>query len=563
MKKVFKYLSNKLELQIMIFIILLPFIDIYDFFIGSSIEILGISMIEIFKILVANYLLIFTIISKKDKLTFLWQKYKKFIYVGLFLFAIYIVVHVINVGSFNFYIFNKNTDNNILVELYYIYRTYFVSLILLFVIMMSDISKKRIIKLISAICFLVSTIIVLSNIFKVGYVAYSSYLEEDTIIHGSIFSWFSDLNIYNADFYTTKGFFFSVNQLSIVLFISFMISILNFVNYNEKYLYFTTFIKSLALLMLSTKVCGIGLFLILMLYICLIIFFKILNKQKFQIFKFCYLIFLFLFFLVLFFYSPLRYKIQLFNNNFIKNSDTEKEMFAFSKIENNDTEKEIFIIPKTEENDVTESTDNTFYEIKQDEYDKANSMSLIELANIEELNEYEKSAFINKLTEERGNLGIHLSYIELYQIEDNVSFWQKVVLLPQSNRINFRKFKLYLYNDVLQKNNNIFMDKMFGIGYISDFPYLEMDFLGQDVWFGKVGTICFVWIYVVVYLIISVKFLFNMRKSFNLENCILCICIGSTFLISYIAGHMFGNIFPITILTLVLKAYSCIGNEVK
>ena len=267
MKKIFKHLSEKLELQIIIFVMLLPFIDIYDFFIGSSVQFLGISVIELFKISIVNYLLILVIISKKSKIISLWYKYKKVICLVLIIFLLYIFVHVLNVSNFNSNILSNTMDKNVLVELYYIYRTYFISLIIFFIIMMSDINKEKIIKLISIICFIMSIIIVVSNIFQVSYIAYSSYLEEDTLISGNIFSWFSDLNVTNADLYTSKGFFFSANQLSVILFSSFMISVLNFVISNKWYLYFTLFIKALALLMLSTKVCGIGLFLILIIYI--------------------------------------------------------------------------------------------------------------------------------------------------------------------------------------------------------------------------------------------------------------------------------------------------------
>lgn len=547
MKKIFKHLSEKLELQIIIFVMLLPFIDIYDFFIGSSVQFLGISVIELFKIFIVNYLLILVIISKKSKIISLWYKYKKVICLVLIIFLFYIFVHVLNVSNFNSNILSNTMDKNVLVELYYIYRTYFISLIIFFIIMMSDINKEKIIKLISIICFIMSIIIVVSNIFQVSYIAYSSYLEEDTLISGNIFSWFSDLNVTNADLYTSKGFFFSANQLSVILFSSFMISVLNFVISNKWYLYFTLFIKALALLMLSTKVCGIGLFLILIIYIILILFFKIFKKQKIEKTKLCYLILIFFSFMCLFVYSPLRYKIEALNNNLTKNESPKKDTFASN----------------IQETTVIKNSNNVFKQYEQSESEKAYAMDLVSLANIEELNEYEKDAFIIKLIEKRGSLGIHLSYMEEYPIEDNLNFWKKVVLLPQSDRINFRKFKSYWYKDVLQKNDNIFFDKLFGIGYVSGFPYLESDFLGQDIWFGKIGTFYFVWIYVIFYIVISIKFLRSIYKNLNMENCILCICLGIVFIISYIAGHTFGNIFPMTILILILKAYSYVGNEVK
>ena len=547
MKKIFKHLSEKLELQIIIFVMLLPFIDIYDFFIGSSVQFLGISVIELFKISIVNYLLILVIISKKSKIISLWYKYKKVICLVLIIFLLYIFVHVLNVSNFNSNILSNTMDKNVLVELYYIYRTYFISLIIFFIIMMSDINKEKIIKLISIICFIMSIIIVVSNIFQVSYIAYSSYLEEDILISGNIFSWFSDLNVTNADLYTSKGFFFSANQLSVILFSSFMISVLNFVISNKWYLYFTLFIKALALLMLSTKVCGIGLFLILIIYIILILFFRIFKKQKIEKTKLCYLILIFFSFMCLFFYSPLRYKIEVLNNNLTKNESPKKDTFASN----------------IQETTVIKNSNNVFKQYEQSESEKAYAMDLVSLANIEELNEYEKDAFIIKLIEKRGSLGIHLSYMEEYPIEDNLNFWKKVVLLPQSDRINFRKFKSYWYKDVLQKNDNIFFDKLFGIGYVSGFQYLESDFLGQDIWFGKIGTFYFVWIYVIFYIVISIKFLRSIYKNLNMENCILCICLGIVFIISYIAGHTFGNIFPMTILILILKAYSYVGNEVK
>ncbi len=532
MKNLLDKFSNKIELQILIFLVIQPFVDIYRSLLGNKLEIFNISLVEIFNFVCIFYLLIISLHKYKNEIVKYIKSNKIKVTVISLIYTLFFIFHCINVLNFNTNILT-GSSNNIFVEIYYILRTYILCLLLLMIVLFNKLGSYKIIKTLSFISFLISALLVLSNIFCIGFPSYNYYGSGNYVIQGNIFSWFSNLNAINADSYTTKSFFYSTNQLSIMLFCLLIISILNIKLSKRKILYFSLIIKIIAMLMLSTKVCGLGVFLILGISILIEILLPIIKKEKINFKLISYFVLLIMVYFPLFINSPVYYKTQKYIAN---------ESQSETIIDSNENYDEII-----DDEIIDENTNSKKYDI-------------FTLANKEKLTKMEEKIFVRELIKYRSNLGIHVEYINLYPVQDNIDFWKYVVTLPQNERINFRKFKTIIYQDVLNKNDNKISDIIFGIGYISNFPYLEMDYIGQVVYFGIYGLMVliapfiFCTIYYLIYLIKS--YVVNgFRKTLNYKQIYILFLIGSYFLLSLITGHGFGNIFPMCVLIFSLKIF--------
>lgn len=118
--------------------------------------------------------------------------------------------------------------------------------------------------------------------------------------------------------------------------------------------------------------------------------------------------------------------------------------------------------------------------------------------------------------------------------------------------MNFRDFKQRIYQEVLVTNNNE-GDKYWGIGYTTNFPYVEKDIVSQNVWFGYFGTALFWGPYLLCFLYACFRILLRIREKMDLYICVLGMSICGGFMASLVAGHLFGYIFSVTIFTFVVS----------
>ena len=72
-------------------------------------------------------------------------------------------------------------------------------------------------EILSRLSFIFSIIIVVTNILGIALVAYSSDYEGIVQIKGNIFTWFTNLDTSSVDLYTSRGLFYSTNQMSAIL----------------------------------------------------------------------------------------------------------------------------------------------------------------------------------------------------------------------------------------------------------------------------------------------------------------------------------------------------------
>lgn len=516
-----KNLKDKININffIILLIFLLPFLDIYKSIVGNKIEMLGISMVEIFNFIYVFILLtlLFIKMKKDNKKIFSW---KLLLFGGII--CIYLIGHMINISNFDESIIN-NSSVNMYVELYYIIKSYILPIILLYVFYKINIDKKTIIKTLSFTCLVISLIIVITNIFEIAFIAYASDYEGIQIVEGSIFDWGSNLKTCrDINLYTSKGWFYSANQMSAIL------SGLTFVSASlllkeNKFKYYLSFcIKCIALLMISTKTALFAIFLSIASVFVYSIYNLIVNKQNLLTIKStlcCITIVIIM--ALLYTNSPVKYKLS----GYISSSSDDRSSVIVA-VEDN---KEL-------------------------------------LNNIEEgetLNNSE-GQFIEHLKNSSTSFGIPNEFLELYPIDKNLDFWNELIQKSASEVSNYRTVKYLIYQDVLQKNNNPW-DKIFGIGHTTNFPELEKDILNQNIFFGYIGTLIFVIPFFIVLGYCFIKMIFNLRKYVDIENYGLFIGVAYIMLASIYAGHVFGMFIPSAFLSIILGTllFSIKNNDKK
>lgn len=501
-------------------IFILPFFDIYRALVGNKFELFGISFVEIFNFLFTFFLfaMLFYKYTRENKKIFTW----KFIALIL-LYLLYIFIHcnyimsLVDVKYINY-------NMSIFKEVYYIFRAYVLPLIILFVYMRSQLKSKDIVDVLSKISFIFSLIIVVTNVCGIALVAYSSSYEGIVRIKGSIFSWFTNFDVNSVDLYTSRGLFYSTNQVSAILggllFVSSFYTL-----YKDKISYYLSyFIKILAAIMLSTKTAFFAIILsIAAIYVYSLIRY-IVNKEKTLTKKsFIFLIYLAII-MFIFSYSPIKYKLDGYVNN-LKNDDINQ-----------------FI-----DNSVSKSCLND----RAIELEKEYNISLQTLMKKNKIESYEKDYLIEYMNDCPKKFEIPESYIKFYPIRENFDFWFNTVKEPVSELTNYRKFKEKIYMNYIEKHNDK-KDRWLGIGYSSEFPYLEVDFVGQNIWFGYIGTILFLLPYVFILLYSLLIILLNIRRKLTIFGTSLALTASFMTLISLFAGHVFGIILPSTVLALSL-----------
>lgn len=101
-----------------------------------------------------------------------------------------------------------------------------------------------------------------------------------------------------------------------------------------------------------------------------------------------------------------------------------------------------------------------------------------------------------------------------------------------------------MYDDILNKHSNK-IDKWLGIGYSSNFPYLERDFIGQEVWLGKIGMFLVTIPFVAIFAFSLVSLLIHFKKKINIFTCSFLLASAYMILSSILAGHVLEYFLPL------------------
>lgn len=511
-------------------ILILPFLDIYRALIGNKFEILGISIVEIANTVVT--ILLFGLLLIKLKIENKKILSKKFVCL-VSIIIVYVILHGVYILSLKDLDY-LNTNVSFIVECYYIMRTYILPLIVLFVYMKSELSSSRVVSTLSKLSFIFSIIIVITNIFGLSLVAYSSEYEGIVKIEGNIFTWFSLTEKSNIDLYTSKGLFYSTNQISAILgSLLFASAFYTLEKDNLKY-YLSFLIKVIAVIMLSTKTAFFAIFLSIISVLVYNLITHILNKKNKINRKSFIFIGIALLVVIIYQVSPIKYKLNGYISNINNNSIVD--------LNNDDLNKECYVHNKLEIYD---------------------NLSLEKLTKESKLTNIEKKYLAEYIEKCPKIFNIHKEFVKLYPVNKNYSYWKKKINQPISELTDYRSFKYSIYVDFIKKHNNN-LDKLFGIGYSSNFPYLEKDFIGQYIWLGLIGVLLFLVPYLLIIVKSLLKIVLNFKKSFQSNT--IALLLASLFMIiaSFLAGHVFGIFMTTTILAFIISGlYSSVNEKIE
>ena len=483
-----KKLNNlKFEKYLMFVLILQPLLDIYRTFFQDSISVAGFAIEELINIGLIGFVALMALlhlIEAKDK--------KHLLMYGAYfaVLAVYLGLHVINTGKFDVSIIPELAkDKSWLRDVYYIMRAYVMPITLMISIFTLGMDNNSFMNAIKMVSLIMSAVIVITNVTGISLVSYST---ENERILGGIFSWGSLHADSEFELYSSRGFFYSANQISSLMFammpliVAECIAKFNWKNFG------LVILQSLAMLMIGTKTAAQGTLIILAVMIAgtlvlhLLKFEKIKNKKV----------------------LPLLAVVLVASFGLYTKSPSKLRI---------DYMKYLDLNPDREEK--------------------------------EELPPMSDNEMVNYINHEYWFYYVNGEYLEQYPVADNLDFWVKVITRDRRLNRDNRNFKTFMINDIIAKNDNP-MDKYLGIGYTSGVPYTERDYVFEYYIFGIGGVVLLILPFIGVVLLALIRILKDMKHHANGLNLALGVALCAYFVTAYIAGHTFGKL-----LNMIFMAY--------
>ena len=493
-----KSLTNKIKYYLLIlFVVVQPILDIHYLYTEEVVKAVGFSPSTIIRMIIIGVLFILTILTLRDR--------KVWIFIGLYftLVGIYTIFHILNARDF-YTLVPNDLGYSVVGELFYIIRM-LIPMVVIFVTMTTDISKKDYEKAIKIILLLISLSIIISNIFKFSLTSYGK-----DIISGNIFDWFNNgYSKYNYLELASRGPFNSANQLSALLCLL-LPTMFGIYTYDKKISNLLTILLTiLSMIMIGTKVALYGAIIVVIVYIIMILVAKLLKQDILIDKKILALVGLSILIL-----SVLYAKSPSINREVVESGykyNTEKE----------EVKKEV-------KKEVKE-------EVKEESKSK-------HISKKQGMIQYVEDHFIEAK--------IKYDFItQCYPYQYDPEFWIEIMELPVNQRTDYRLLELKMHQRVMDINNNP-NDKWLGISFTrtEHLFTLERDFIYQYYSLGLIGVILFLGPYVLITLGCLLRIILNLRKKFNVKHAMTCF--GMLFILA--VSVYSGNIMDALTITIIL-----------
>ncbi len=470
--------------------IFLPIIDILRTTSIKDIELFNISLIEIVNIVLITSSFIICLYEKNFKL-------KKVEIVYALLLLTYLIAHSINIQHFNVKVYEQ-ANPNVFIEIYYLFKTYLLPLVLLYVLWddKKTFDKNYYLKICRYLILVISGSIVILNLFRFSYSSYSE-TNEYVINNSSFFDVFSYSKNFKHLF--TMGLFPSANQIALVLVMLLPVNIYSLYDDYQLKNIMLVIIQITSMIIVGTKVAVLGAMIIVFVSFMMYLFFVVFFKEKMRK-KYIYsLISIVIVFFAIFYVSPFHQKV--INEPSLSNSSLEQLT---------DDEKDIYM-----------------------KLDKA-------LTNDE---------FIRLLNENSATFKIEKIFYDIYPIENDVEFWKTIAKRNRALNNDYRILKTDIINRIEVRNGNKY-DFLFGMGYTINFMDIEKDYVYQYYLFGVLGLMLLICPYAVIFMHDFVN-AFN-KYNFRYDYCLSLISACMGLVLCYFSGHLFGWTTPMMTLSLVL-----------
>ena len=481
--------KTRVETILLVFFILQPAIEIYRAFLEDTISIGPIALEQIINILFVAFFFILTVyklITEKQK--------KKIILYGVYLATVlvYMILHCWNCSQFKENIYSA-AEINIVTECYYILRAYVMPVVLMLCIYELGMSNKTFLNIIKVVTFAISACIVITNIFGVSLVSYSL---ENEKIKGGITTWFGLTSSQNdLELYTSKGWFYSANQISALLFSLAPIIVAEVVKKTNWKTVGLLVLQMVAMIMVGTKTSAMGILLVCIAIMLYAVGLHILKWEKAKSLVFIpVLIITVLAGFMLYNVSPGRLRY----GNFVKVEQEERE-------------------------EAQDKPDNTI------------------LSEADALQKYvEENYYYYYISED---------FLPMYPVKDDPEFWGQLLSRDRNLNRDNRKLKIDVLDRIMERNDNK-ADIALGMGYTSNIPDAERDYVYQYYILGILGVIILIGPYVGILIYAGIKMLLQYKEKMNLQNGAILMSLACLCIIAYLSGHVFGKSINMLFLSL-------------
>lgn len=494
-------MKEKIRTSLYWFILLQPFMDLYWFYNPPLSTMMPFTIPTILRI-IAVVVLVGMYFSQKQS----WLQLKKqwWVIAYIIVLLLYSLVHLWHVKNFNA-VDPTGYNYSTMGELFYLVRMA-MPIAILYITKYVHITEKQFTITVQALVGIISTVIVVSNLFVKSLMSYGNEL-----IKANIFSWFTNTK-YSYFYLASKGFFNFANTTSAVMFMLIpLMAYIVFKNFNWQNVTLLA-MQALAMLMLGTKVAAFGLVIgfISFLIIYLLHVFAIKNI-KFN--KKAFIAFMTIFIVA---GAILPYGPAMRRGNFEAKVSQERSKKQSKK-----------------------------HARQQKKLNRQLATGLKKYPSGAKREAFLRN-FIRKHADFYSLNGRFVS--KSYSYKYDPEFWLNVMGLPVTTKMNNRYIETLMLNKVVANNHNK-LDKFLGISYIreSNIFNLERDFISQKYSLGWIGMILFLGVYVLSLIYAIYKWLrYRANKTLLVSSLIL----SSGFLI--VAGFYSGNVMDFLTANLIL-----------
>ena len=526
-----------IEKTIIIFLMLQPLFDMYMTIIGEKLDIFGFSIVTLIRMIT---ILILTFMILKGQIK---RDNKPIIYFGIysFILIIYTIMHHFSINDY----YIENNLYSFVTEALYLIRLV-LPILFMYTIYKAKINKKYIRNTFMVISGTIAITIVLSNLFKISFIAYSL---ENQYIKDNILGWFTGAyEKFNHKLLTSRGWFTGANEIGSLLALLFPITIYNSIKTNKWYAHFITFIQMIAMIMIGSRIASLGWIIVYAIMILIYIFFVFIKKELKFNYKLCFLLILiYTFGIVLVQYSPV-----------LKNTPTTKYESSYIQ---NIAKEEYIVNHKYLEEYIKGEIPYTDYieKIKQKEVKVSESFDMeqlekaVEAGNTEEIHNILISEYVlqNFTSHHIGN-----TYIKkTYPYYDDPDFWLQTFEMPLNIKGNGREMEKTIAKRLKERNDNYIQNTLFGMG---DTPLksrdfvIESDFIAHYYNLGIIGVIIFLIPYVALLSISGIIMLKNYKEKFTFENVTYAFAICLALGFGVLGGHVFDEYITSFIIVFIL-----------
>lgn len=492
------------------FLILQPLFDVYMAIVGENLDVFGISIATILRTTTCIVLTILVAIYQiKNKYKIKWLIS---LISYLLLVAIYATVHHFNIVLSDSYFITQGIYS-FATELTYVLRLVVPVLLIYFVVILKP-DKEQIEKAIISVVFIISLVIIITNILKISFASYSS---DNNIINYNIFEWLKETDIpYRESL--SKGLFVSANQIGALLAILLPVVVMYIQKNNKPFTYFTLILGVISMVIIGTRVATYGFIITIIAMLLASAVICIIKKETYNYITLLLVVCVMFLGLVIYSKSPAK------NRTFLTDSDG---MYYETIEEIEDIDEYVTI--------------EEFNEILQDESRMKEYMkySANKKITIDELRYKVKCKYIKYNYRYHG---ITRKYIvDIYPYDEDPEFWLELFEEPLSIKGDNRARQSVIIKHIKEINNNYILDTLLGMGAtpMNSREYMiENDLISHYYNIGIIGIMLFVSPYATILVYALITILKDIRNRINLTIVALCLSIIMTYSVGYFAGHV-------------------------